>query len=54
MCNRNVITIPYEEDMSKYSILHQVGGELSIFKKSIHNIQCSHLIVKRITTNINA
>lgn len=41
MCNRNVITIPYEEDMSKYSILHQVGGELSIFKRvfTISNVR---------------
>lgn len=33
MCNRNVITIPYEGDMSKYSILHQVGGRIEYFQK---------------------
>lgn len=33
MCNRNAITIPDEEDMSKYSILRQVGGRIEYFQK---------------------
>ncbi|MCY7767088.1 hypothetical protein [Bacillus inaquosorum] len=33
MCNRNTITIPYEEDMSKHSILHHVGGRIEYLQK---------------------
>ncbi|XAK55543.1 hypothetical protein AAHT66_15435 [Bacillus inaquosorum] len=33
MCNQYIITIPYEEEMSKHSILHSVGGRIEYFQK---------------------
>lgn len=46
-----VIRIPFEQDALKQAYLTQVGGTIS-FQKAKH--QYSHLIVKKITRNIDS